>query len=106
MISRQDIEALATLARLELSEADIESLQADVENILEFVGQINAVEGADATPQAPRHHNVMRADEVRASGDPLEGKEEAVRAQFPTSLPAQGRAGDYNVVRKILQKDE
>jgi hypothetical protein len=42
----------------------------------------------------------MRADEEREASDLLAGKEESIRAQFPT------RDGDFNAVRKILQKDE
>ena len=44
--------------------------------------------------------NVMREDAPRGEEDPLAGKEEALRAAFPS------REGDFNVVRKIIQKDE
>jgi aspartyl-tRNA(Asn)/glutamyl-tRNA(Gln) amidotransferase subunit C len=100
MISRDDIAGLAKLARLNLSEAELEALGKDVSNILEYVGQVSSIEGNDSGPVAPAHHNIMRDDTPRAEGDPIAGKEEAIRAQFPT------RDKDYNVVRKILQKDE
>jgi aspartyl/glutamyl-tRNA(Asn/Gln) amidotransferase C subunit len=100
MISQEEIENLATLARLKLESGEVASLQKDVSNILEYVGQINAVESAATGPTVPSHHNVMRKDTPREAGDQLAGKEEALRKQFPT------REGDYNVVRKIIQKDE
>lgn len=100
MISKEDIEALAKLARLQLSDVEVASLQTDVSSILEYVGQVTAVTGDSTGPMAPIHHNIMREDAPRLSNDQLKAKEESIRAQFPK------REGDYNVVRKIIQKDE
>ncbi len=100
MISREDIEGLAALARLQLSDQEVESLQTDVSSILEYVGQVSSLEVSASGPIAPAHHNIMRDDTPRAAEDQLAGKEEAIRAAFPK------REGDYNAVRKILQKDE
>jgi len=44
--------------------------------------------------------NVMRSDATRAEGDTMLNKEEALRSAFPK------REGNFNVVRKIIQKDE
>lgn len=99
MVSKEDIKNLAELARLELSEEEVTSLQKDMSNILEYVGQIAAV-SAEATTSVPENHNVMREDILRAEGDLMAGKRDAVAAAFPK------REGDYNVVRKIIQKDE
>ena len=91
---------MAELARLELSEAEVENLQKDISNILDYVGQVSAVAIADETPKAGVVHNVMRDDAVRADGDIMAGKEETLRSEFPK------REGNFNVVRKIIQKDE
>jgi aspartyl/glutamyl-tRNA(Asn/Gln) amidotransferase C subunit len=99
MISKEEIKNLAKLARLELVEGEVAGLQKDISNILEYVGHINAV-SAGAQSEAPLNHNVMREDVPREPGDTLAGKEEALRAAFPE------RNKDYNVVRKIIQKDE
>ncbi len=40
MISKEDIEGLAKLARIQLKDSEVLSLQADVSNILEYVGHI------------------------------------------------------------------
>lgn len=100
MISRAEIEHLATLARIELREGEVESLQKDISDILEYVGQVAAVPQQTGEPAVPLNHNVMREDALRAGGDQLAGKEDAVRAAFPKSEKG------YNVVRKIIQKDE
>ena len=91
---------LAELARLELSDQEVAGLQKDISNILDYVGQVSAVAIDDATPKVGVVHNVMRQDEVRISDDIMAGKEEALRAEFPK------REGNFNVVRKIIQKDE
>ena len=103
MISKGEVDNLATLARLELSDAEKESLGKDISNILEYVGQVSAVSiNSDAAPKVPANqpHNVLRADVVREAGDTMTGKEGAVKGAFPK------REGEYNVVRKIIQKDE
>ncbi len=99
MVSKEDIKSLAELARLELSEEETASLQKDISNILEYVGQVSAV-SADMEVIVPANHNAMREDTPRTEGDPMAGKREAVLVALPK------REGDYNVVRKIIQKDE
>ena len=99
MISKEDVQNLAQLARLQLTDAEIAGLQADISNILEYVGQVAAVSGGDSK-EAPLLRNVMRPDAPREAGDIVAGKEEAVRAAFPK------REGNFNVVRKIIEKGE
>jgi|SRR5581483_7565418 len=99
MISKEEVLNLAALARLKLSDEDVVSLGKDISSILEYVGQVNAVSAVAQREKDPLR-NVMREDVARGEGDPLWGKEEALRAAFPQ------REGDYNVVRKIIQKDE
>jgi len=99
MISLEDIRNLATLARLKLSPKEEESLQKDISSILEYVGQVSEVPMPERKEDAGVLHNVMRADVVREDGT-LAGKEAALVAAFPKSEQ------NYNVVRKIIQKDE
>jgi aspartyl-tRNA(Asn)/glutamyl-tRNA(Gln) amidotransferase subunit C len=100
MISKEEVQKLAELARLELSEKEVTSLQKEMSDILDYVGQVAAVSIHDAAPQAGTNRNVVRADVPRADGDILSDKREALLAALPK------REGDYNVVRKIIQKDE
>src|SRR3989344_2215590 len=67
MISKEDIQGLAKLARLELSDADLPTLGGDIGHILAFVEVIQKAEGPAIT-SAPLHRNVMRED-----GTPHEG---------------------------------
>ncbi len=104
MISREEVDTLAELARLKLTDEEASGLQKDISNILDYVGQVSmqSGQGSTLTQDSPRSNlrNVMRADLPRADGDPLAGKREALLAALPK------REGDYAVVRKIIQKDE
>ena len=99
MISKEDIQKLAELSRIKLGDAEIESLQKDISNILDYVGQVSAIEGS-AEKTVPLHHNVMRDDAPYEENSPLKGAHEDIVAAFPR------KEGDYNLVRKIIQKDE
>lgn len=100
MISKEDIEGLSQLARLKLKDGEAEALGKDISSILGYVGQVNSFNAESTKTEKPVLRNVARADVPREAGDTLFEKEEKIRAQFPR------REGDYNVVRKIIQKDE
>ncbi len=99
MISKEEIEKLAELSRIELREGEVEALQKDISSILDYVGQISALEGNVAT-DVPLNHNVMREDVPYTSTSPLLTSREALVKAFPR------QENGYNVVRKIIQKDE
>lgn len=59
-----DIKALAELARLEISDAELAELEKEIPAILKFVDQIqNVAETWKAKPSIDVGRNVMRADE-------------------------------------------
>ena len=99
MISLEDIRNLAQLARLSLTPQEEESLQKDISNILDYVGQVSSVPVPEKKEDAGLWHNIMREDTPRDGGT-LAGREEALIEAFPKSERG------YNVVRKIIQKDE
>jgi|GEM_PF-1045227 len=108
MISKEEVEQLAALARLEVTPAEVEGLQKDISNILGYVGQVAAVslQGNALTPGLSKAsslmqpYNVLRPDVPRAVGDTMAGKEAELVAAFPK------HEGMFNIVRKIIQKDE
>lgn len=57
-----DVKALAELARLEVTGAELAKLEKEIPDILKFVEQIQKV-ADDAKPASPELRNVMRADE-------------------------------------------
>jgi len=100
MISKEEIQKLAELSRLKLSDLEVASLQKDFDSILEYVSQVQSVASdSEANLARPDLANVMRADEPRSTDDALAGKRESILAAAPK------REGDYFVVRKIIERD-
>jgi aspartyl-tRNA(Asn)/glutamyl-tRNA(Gln) amidotransferase subunit C len=78
----KDVENLAELARLELSEEEKKSLLHDMGGILEYVKVIESVEIDDVNPKYDVY-NAWRQDIPRGLGDEFSQKE--IIAQFPHS---------------------
>ena len=67
MIEKKDIERLAKLSRIELSESDTKGLTKDIESILGYVDQLKEVKANLGKSEAGENRNVLRED-----GDPHE----------------------------------
>lgn len=67
MISRADVEHVAALARLGLTDDEIDRMQGQLNRILEAIGQLQSVDTSTVGPTAQviALENVMRPDEVR-----------------------------------------
>ena len=68
MISREDVVHVAALARLGLTDEEIDRMQGQLNRILEAVGELRAVDTSSVGPTAQviALENVMREDVVRA----------------------------------------
>ena len=71
MISREDVEHVAALARLGLTDAEIDLMQTQLNRILEAVNQLQDVDTSSVGPTATviQLENVMRDDVARPSMD-------------------------------------
>ena len=71
MISREDVEHVAELARLGLSDEEIDLMQGQLNRILEAVNQLQAVDTSSVGPTAMviQLENVMRDDVARPPMD-------------------------------------
>ncbi|HXD98016.1 MAG TPA: Asp-tRNA(Asn)/Glu-tRNA(Gln) amidotransferase subunit GatC [Candidatus Acidoferrum sp.] len=67
MISREDVEHVARLARLALSEAEVERMREQLSGILAYIDTLRALDttGVEPTSHAVPLLNVMRDDDVR-----------------------------------------
>ncbi len=67
MISTKDVEHVAKLARLQLTEEETEKYSKQLGEILKYVEQMNEVDttGVEPMPHAIPVYNVMREDEVK-----------------------------------------
>ena len=68
-ISREDVQHVARLARLEISAEDLVRMQAELSNILAYIDKLRSVDtaGVPPTSHAVPLTNVMREDEPRPS---------------------------------------
>ena len=68
-ISRENVQHVARLARLELSAEDLVRMQAELSNILAYIDKLRSVDtaGVPPTSHAVPLTNVMREDEPRPS---------------------------------------
>jgi aspartyl-tRNA(Asn)/glutamyl-tRNA(Gln) amidotransferase subunit C len=70
MLSRDQVLHVARLARLELSEAEVERFAGELSAVLGHIETINALgalEDVEPTPRVVTVENVLRADEPRPS---------------------------------------
>ena len=81
-IRRADVEHVAALARLALTEAEIEALTGELEAILESAAEVSALDIDDVPPTAHPLPlvNVLRTDDVRPALD-----RDEVLAQAPAA---------------------
>ncbi|MBI2204334.1 MAG: Asp-tRNA(Asn)/Glu-tRNA(Gln) amidotransferase subunit GatC [Candidatus Rokubacteria bacterium] len=94
MITRQDVEHVARLARLHLSDDEKERMRVQLDAILAYIDKLTAldIEGVEPTSHAVPLLNVMRDDEPAPSmpqGDALAN--------------APDRAGEFFRVPRIIE---
>ena len=67
MITREEVKHTAKLARLELTEEEIDKYSKQLGSILEYASQINEIDtsGIEPMPHAMPVYNVMRDDIVK-----------------------------------------
>ena len=67
MISREDVEHVARLSRLALSDAEVERMREQLSGILAYIDTLRALDtaGVEPTSHAVPLVNVMRDDEPR-----------------------------------------
>ncbi|HUX46833.1 MAG TPA: Asp-tRNA(Asn)/Glu-tRNA(Gln) amidotransferase subunit GatC [Desulfosporosinus sp.] len=68
-ISREDVEYVAALARLELTEPEIQEYTEQLNSILDYAAMLERLDTDDVVPTAHAVplHNVMREDQVGPS---------------------------------------
>ncbi|MDO8425629.1 MAG: Asp-tRNA(Asn)/Glu-tRNA(Gln) amidotransferase subunit GatC [bacterium] len=82
-LTTDEVRHLAALARVNLTDAEVEQFTGQLSEILEYVGQLREVAvdvDAEAVANISGLENVMREDEIRVR--PREERD-AILAQFP-----------------------
>lgn len=92
-MKREDMLALADLARIELSDAEAERFGADFDGILDYVGAIKGLAAEGGEPVVGPVHNVFRND---TDPTPPDTYTETLLAAAPK------RHGRFLKVKKVL----
>ncbi|PIR92741.1 Asp-tRNA(Asn)/Glu-tRNA(Gln) amidotransferase GatCAB subunit C [Candidatus Falkowbacteria bacterium CG10_big_fil_rev_8_21_14_0_10_44_15] len=94
-LSKQEIQHIADLARLELTDEELEKYGSQLSDVLNYIDQLKEVDTSNIEPtaQVTGMENIMRADE--AENWPLD-ETEAALGQAPE------REGKYVKVRRVL----
>ena len=73
MISREQVQHIAKLARLGLTEKEIEKYQKELSSILDYFEKLKGVKvsGVEPTSHSIKVENVMRQDEAKESNKRL-----------------------------------
>jgi len=98
-MKREDIEHLASLARIRLTEEEKERLPEQLSSIVSYVSEVSdiAADGAATSPQVGAVHNVFRTDTVTNEPGTYT---EAILGEMPQTN------GRFLSVKKILSTDE
>lgn len=98
MISKEQIEYTANLARIGLTEEEKKSLVSDLSSILGYVEKLNKVDtpSIKGISQVTGLENVVREDKLEKNDEQL-----SIREKLLNEAPK--RKGDYIQVPKILE---
>lgn len=99
LMKREEIQHLASLARIKLSEEELATMETDLSSILDYVSVVSEIAGGDADtePTVSPRYNIFRKDEV--TNEPNQYTED-ILAEMPHT------DGRFMKVKKILQIDE
>jgi aspartyl-tRNA(Asn)/glutamyl-tRNA(Gln) amidotransferase subunit C len=97
MIDREEVKKVASLARLNITEAEEKAFTTQLNSILEYFAQLSELDTTDVAPttRAIETSNITRPDTLT----PFPHKEELLKA-------APEQQGDFFRVPKIISSDE
>jgi aspartyl-tRNA(Asn)/glutamyl-tRNA(Gln) amidotransferase subunit C len=95
-LSKEDVLHIASLARLDLTEAEVEKLQTQLSAIIDYIGQLSEVDttGIEPTAQVTGLVNHVRQDQALPIDEPT--RERLLQA-FPE------KDGDYIKVKAVFE---
>jgi aspartyl-tRNA(Asn)/glutamyl-tRNA(Gln) amidotransferase subunit C len=98
-ISREDVEKVAELATLDLSEAELEMYRTQLDEILEYIGKLNELDTTGVEPMA----QVLADDQ---SADATLREDHTVRCDVAAEILAEApdREGPYFRAPKVIER--
>jgi aspartyl-tRNA(Asn)/glutamyl-tRNA(Gln) amidotransferase subunit C len=105
-ITTADVKKLSELARINLSDQELEQFSKELGSILHYVEQLNEVTVPEISVKKPEHiahRNVMREDSPRPDDSPLVTAKQAHGEALVDAAP--DHQGGFVKVKKILSQD-
>jgi aspartyl-tRNA(Asn)/glutamyl-tRNA(Gln) amidotransferase subunit C len=98
-ISRDDVLRVAELAYLDLTEAELETYRTQLDEILEYIGKLNALDTTNVEPMA----QVLTSDQV---ADATLRQDVVVRSEVVEDILAQApdTDGPYFLVPRVIER--
>jgi aspartyl-tRNA(Asn)/glutamyl-tRNA(Gln) amidotransferase subunit C len=98
-ISREDVEKVAELANLDLSEAELEMYRTQIDEILEYIGKLNELDTTGVEPMA----QVLADDQ---SADATLREDQAVRCDVAAEILEQAPDAEAPYFRapKVIER--
>jgi aspartyl-tRNA(Asn)/glutamyl-tRNA(Gln) amidotransferase subunit C len=98
-ISREDVVRVAELAYLDLTEAELETYRAQLDEILEYIGKLNELDTSNVQPMA----QVLTSDQT---ADATLREDVAVQSEVVADILAQApdTDGPYFLVPRVIEK--
>jgi aspartyl-tRNA(Asn)/glutamyl-tRNA(Gln) amidotransferase subunit C len=98
-ISREDVVRVAELAYLDLTEAELETYRAQLDEILEYIGKLNELDTSNVQPMA----QVLTSDQA---ADATLREDVAVQSEVVADILAQApdTDGPYFLVPRVIEK--
>lgn len=98
-MKREEIEHLAGLARIKLTEEELSKFETELSSIVSYVGAVSEMiaDEPDSRPQVGPRYNVFRSDEETNEPDQFT---EAILAEMPHT------EGRFMKVKKILKTED
>lgn len=100
-IARKDVEYVAALANLQLSSAERERMEKDLNSILDYIDMLSAVDTSNVDPMA----QVQSVSETGTASDPLRADE--LRPCLPRELALKNAPqsdGSFFRVPKVIER--
>ena len=85
-VDKETVARIASLARIKMTEAELEKLAPELSNILDWVEQLSEVDTSDVEPMTAVIANSLRLREDVVDADPLTGG--GVRDKVLANAPA------------------
>jgi len=103
MITREQVEHIAKLARIELTEEEKEKFTKELSSILDYFEKLNQVDTKkiESISQITGLSNIIRGDEIRSAESHAYRQAGGIRDKILKQVP--NKKGDYYKVPKILE---